>query len=741
MISKQIISLEGRGRMIDDESRLERLLSGMITNDQFKNEVATIQLFPHHTWESVTALLTSYDKRDKDAKEKVSAESANLAESAIICHGCGESGHKRPNCPNRVKPPRAGKGGKGNGGRGGKGGGGRGGKGAGGRGGGGKSKNIECNICGKRGHYACDCHSAQAFREFLKKKRKSKKQKNRDYDSESESSNMVQEDVALTSHDMTRSGVLDSGCSSHTVDQRAIPNGVHIDGARSSTIKTARQGETLSAVGRANAGLLQKTLVLKPKDLNENLISLPRLDNSGHVTVLGNGEGLVYKDAKITITGGKLVARAPLNPATNLYQLDNIQTLMSASQVEDQALLGSAPIKEDIHLWHKRLGHRSKRAIIKYRNMGRIRGISKHVKLTKKDQAICDSCARAKSTRHSFKKRKIFQSESSTTKDGQFENDTKRSKTEELIDDHSDSEDSDSNDDSLSAVQILSESKPLRSTIPKICTDIKGPFSVEGTRGERFYQGFIEEDTKFITAYFSVYKSDALGHTEFHWKNVLQAEGQTATTYQADGAPELISKDIVKLLSSVSTKTMWSPPYTAELNSIIERNHRTVFESGHAMLLESNLPTLFWCEAIRYACIIFNSLPTQTAYGIMSPIEAKYGVVPDVRRFRTFGCVCYIHVPKERRAKGFIEKAYRAYFLGFDVKQKAYKAWIIDLNEAVTTAHLAFDEITQIQKQVNATILEYAPESKNVKDFKYLEGLLYRDDEDELLYVSTRVVV
>jgi hypothetical protein len=152
---------------------------------------------------------------------------------------------------------------------------------------------------------------------------------------------MVQEDVALTSHDMTRSGVLDSGCSSHIVDQRAIPNNVHIDGAQSSTIKTARQGETLSAVGRANnAGLLQKTLVLKPGDLNEKLISLPSLDKSGHVTVLGNGEILVYKDAKITITGEKLVARAPLNPATNLYQLDNIQTLMmSASQVDDQALL------------------------------------------------------------------------------------------------------------------------------------------------------------------------------------------------------------------------------------------------------------------------------------------------------------------------------------------------------------------------------------------------------------------
>jgi hypothetical protein len=41
-LSKQIISLEGRGRMIDDEWRLERLLSGMITNDQFNCFLTTL---------------------------------------------------------------------------------------------------------------------------------------------------------------------------------------------------------------------------------------------------------------------------------------------------------------------------------------------------------------------------------------------------------------------------------------------------------------------------------------------------------------------------------------------------------------------------------------------------------------------------------------------------------------------------------------------------------------------------
>ena len=83
------------------------------------------------------------------------------------------------------------------------------------------------------------------------------------------------------------------------------------------------------------------------------------------------------------------------------------------------------------------------------------------------------------------------------------------------------------------------------------------------------YQGFIEDNTKFNTAFFSQFKSDALKHAEHHWNEQLMSEGSVFTTYQADGAPELISKDIMKLLAKCETTAMWSPAYTPELNSII----------------------------------------------------------------------------------------------------------------------------------------------------------------------------
>ena len=125
----------------------------------------------------------------------------------------------------------------------------------------------------------------------------------------------------------------------------------------------------------------------------------------------------------------------------------------------------------------------------------------------------------------------------------------------------------------------------------------------------------------------------------------------------------------------------YSPPYTAEMNSVVERSHRTLFEAAFAMLLTSRLGTVFWPYAVKYSALIFNHFPTQTAFGYMTPIQAKYGIIPDVSRFRTWGCVCYMHIPQQSRSReGFVEKAQRCYFMGIDTVTQSTIVWIIDLN-------------------------------------------------------------
>ena len=98
------------------------------------------------------------------------------------------------------------------------------------------------------------------------------------------------------------------------------------------------------------------------------------------------------------------------------------------------------------------------------------------------------------------------------------------------------------------------------------------------------------------------------------------------------------------------------------------------------VLNDSGLPAIFWPYAAEYATYVYNCLPTETALGYMSPIQARYGLVPDVFRCRRFGCVCYTHIPRETKEKGFVDKTYKCYFLGIHHVTQAYLVWIIDMS-------------------------------------------------------------
>jgi hypothetical protein len=121
----------------------------------------------------------------------------------------------------------------------------------------------------------------------------------------------------------------------------------------------------------------------------------------------------------------------------------------------------------------------------------------------------------------------------------------------------------------------------------------------------------------------------------------------------------------------------------------------------------------------------------------MSPIEANYGLVPDVSRLRRWGCWCFVHIHQETRPKGFIDKAYKAFSLGFDVKTQSYIFYVLALDKIQLSAHVIFDELSEVGKTTQNSMLEFT-EPANVEDFKYLENMLYMDEH--IIYVTTRVI-
>ena len=68
------------------------------------------------------------------------------------------------------------------------------------------------------------------------------------------------------------------------------------------------------------------------------------------------------------------------------------------------------------------------------------------------------------------------------------------------------------------------------------------------------------------------------------------------------------------------------------------------------MMNEKGLPKYFWAEAVHTAVHILNRCPTKSLKD-KTPVEAWSGIKPSVSHFKIFGCICYAHVPAEKRTK------------------------------------------------------------------------------------------
>ena len=727
----QFLVVLNLGGTVSEAWRVERLLNGLKGNNKFKSEANLLEMLPNQTWDSITNQLRQYDRSDTNLNKP---ESAN-AVTPIICHICNTIGHKSPDCPQRSKGGKGrgvgrggGKGfsGRGNGGSKGRGYGRKGyggGRGGGNKGGKGRNNNhISCNLCSKSGHFARDCPQAKEFAKFLEKRKaeggENNHHKRAHRDQDDDATDGYGEYSFMSSHTANHdcssvyTAALDSACTSHTVKGSCLPKKTRLDTSRKTRIQTATPGASMPSFAKASSGLLEDALVVSDKDLTKNLVSIPTLDRAGYKTTFYNGEGVV-EDSE-----GNVITRAPLTKH-NLYEFDIRQILSSDSaNMVNSALLGSATLDEkDPETWHIRLGHRNMHDLQHAVKNNLVSGVPSDVlKNKKRAHSLCDSCVRAKSTKYvrrkKARKNKLRQSGKQSLK--QPTEDDVMLDAPQLLED-SDS-DSDREDVPIGRPRDIAKAQPKSNSISILYTDLKGPFKTPGLKGEVYAQSYIEGDTKFLRRYYFMYKSQAVDNLRDLLENRLRAEGTKLMAYCSDGAPELISRDCVKILANHGSKFLYAPPYSPTQNAIVERNHRTTFESAHAMLNHSGLPAIFWCHAAEYATYIYNCLPTETAAGYVSPIQARYGLIPDVSRLRRFGCICYCHIPAETRDKGFVDKAYKCYFLGVHHATQAYIVWVIDLNVERVSPNVLFDEVTPIKIQLSSLTVPVAPERRNLKD-------------------------
>lgn len=102
------------------------------------------------------------------------------------------------------------------------------------------------------------------------------------------------------------------------------------------------------------------------------------------------------------------------------------------------------------------------------------------------------------------------------------------------------------------------------------------------------------------------------------------------------------------------------------------------------------MPAKFWGEAIKTAVYILNRSPTKgVADG--TPYQAWFDKIPQVHRFKIFGCLAhakntYSHLPK------LADRSAKTIMLGYEDGTKAYRLLDPQKNRIMVSRNVVFEE-------------------------------------------------
>jgi hypothetical protein len=137
-------------------------------------------------------------------------------------------------------------------------------------------------------------------------------------------------------------------------------------------------------------------------------------------------------------------------------------------------------------------------------------------------------------------------------------------------------------------------------------------------------------------------------------------------------------------------------PYTPEQNGKAERAVGIVKDGIRTYLLESGPTSGYWGAAAVNFSYTRNLTPNAHSPKT-TPYQLFYGKKGDVSRLRSFGCVAYVHIPKQQRSGAWAPRAKRVMFLGYG-EEDGRKAWVFYdpvKRERIVSIHAQFWEDTK----------------------------------------------
>lgn len=365
-----------------------------------------------------------------------------------------------------------------------------------------------------------------------------------------------------------------------------------------------------------------KSVLHVPK-LACNLLSVSKLSRDSNCRAIFFDSHCEFQDQ----LSGRMIGSARM--IDGLYYFD--ETLFNNKQVQGlSSSTSSMPVREQIMLWHLRLGHPS---FLYLKHL--FPGLFKTVDC---NSLHCDTCYLSKSHRSSY------------------------------------------------------QSKSYRTSKPfyLIHSDVWGPSKITTASGKKWFVTFIDDHTRLCWVYLMSTKSEVeqLFKDFYH---MVENQFQTKISIlRTDNGTEYFKNCLGTFLSEKGVQHQSTCRDTPQQNGIAERKNRHLLEVARALMFSMNVPKFLWGDAILTACYLINRMPTRVLKYI-TPLACLKESFPYCRvtsdlHLKVFGCTVFVHIPTHLRTK-LDPRAEKCIFLGYAPNKRGYKCF----NPTTKKIHISLD--------------------------------------------------
>ncbi|GKB79400.1 zinc finger, CCHC-type containing protein [Tanacetum coccineum] len=275
-----------------------------------------------------------------------------------------------------------------------------------------------------------------------------------------------------------------------------------------------------------------------------------------------------------------------------------------------------ANLKEDTWLWHARLGHLNFESLRSMAQRDLVHGIP----TIKHTTQVCDVCLIGKHSRAPFPKK-----------------------------------------------------AKARSTSPLdlVYGDLCGPITPPTPSGKKYIFLLVDDYSRYMWAYFLKSKDQAFDTFKEYKKSTENELRTTLKMLRTDRGGEFTSNEFTQYCKENGIARQLTAPYSPQQNGVVERRNRTIMSTTRCMMKATNMPQIFWAEAVRHAIYILSSVPTKVLEDI-TPYEAIKQRKPNLENLRVFGCIAYAKVPSQHLTK-LDDRSTKMVYLGNEQGSKAYR--------------------------------------------------------------------